>query len=254
MWTVVCRNVNRACSRLTTDSQHHIRLTAQRNVETAETDRISLLNWCNPWIMHLNLSRWWVLYLLHLLWMNSSALVSFFSAALGRKKKENSNLLTLGICRDDNVTSVWRGELASCVAFITSENTCCCLSSSLFLVLQISSSSSRSPKRHPPSAPHSPLLLPLHFIDSIVFSLCSIFCLSHLRSLHTLHLVSLPILLPLSFAPLPPSLSLSFSSVSAGVSLSPLGRVTRVCVSGLPERGGLNEVTSRASRTAVFVY
>lgn len=50
------------------------------------------------------------------------------------------------------------------------------------------------------------------------------------------------------------SLSLSFSSVSAGVSLSPLGRVTRVCVSGLPERGGLNEVTSRASRTAVFVY
>lgn len=74
------------------------------------------------------------------------------------------------------MTSVWRGELASCVAFITSENTCCCLSSSLFLVLQISSSSSRSPKRHPPSAPHSPLLLPLHFIDSIVFSLCSIFC------------------------------------------------------------------------------
>lgn len=143
--------------------------------------------------------------------MNSSALVSFFSAALGRKKKENSNLLTLGICRDDNVTSVWRGELVSCVAFITSENTCCCLSSSLFLVLQISSSSSRSPKRHPPSAPHSPLLLPLHFIDSIVFSLCSILCLSHLRSLHTLHLVSLPILLPLplSFAPLPPSLSLS---------------------------------------------
>lgn len=88
MWTVVCRNVNRAYSRLTTDSQHHIRLTAQRNVETAETDRISLLNWCNPWIMHLNLSRWWVLYLLHLLWMNSSALVSFFSAALGRKKKK----------------------------------------------------------------------------------------------------------------------------------------------------------------------
>lgn len=84
--------------------------------------------------------------------MNSSALVSFFSAALGRKKKENSNLLTLGICRDDNVTSVWRGELASCVAFITSENTCCCLSSSLFLVPQISSSSSRSPKRRPPSA------------------------------------------------------------------------------------------------------
>lgn len=153
MSTVVCRNVNRACSRLTTDSQHHIRLTAQLNVETAETDRISLLNWCNPWIMHLNLSRWWVLYLLHLLWMNSSALVSFFSAALGRKKKENSNLLTLGICRDDNVTSVWRGELASCVAFITSENTCCCLSSSLFLVPQISSSSSRSPKRRPPSAP-----------------------------------------------------------------------------------------------------
>lgn len=174
--------------------------------------------------------------------------------SIRQKKKENSNLLTLGICRDDNVTSVWRGELASCVAFITSENTCCCLSSSLFLVLQISSSSSRSPKRHPPSAPHSPLLLPLHFIDSIVFSLCSIFCLSHLRFLHTLHLVSLPILLPLSFAPLPPSLSLSFSSVSAGVSLSPLGRVTRVCVSGLPERGGLNEVTSRASRTAVFVY
>lgn len=126
MWTVVCRNVNRACSRLTTDSQHHIRLTAQHNVETAETDRISLLNWCNPWIMHLNLSRWWVLYLLHLLWMNSSALVSFFSAALGRKKKKT---------------------------LIFWLNTCCCLSSSLFLVLQISSSSSRSPKRRPPSAP-----------------------------------------------------------------------------------------------------
>lgn len=126
MWTVVCRNVNRACSRLTTDSQHHIRLTAQLNVETAETDRISLLNWCNPWIMHLNLSRWWVLYLLHLLWMNSSALVSFFSAALGRKKKKT---------------------------LIFWLNTCCCLSSSLFLVLQISSSSSRSPKRRPPSAP-----------------------------------------------------------------------------------------------------
>lgn len=73
--------------------------------------------------------------------------------SIRQKKKENSNLLTLGICRDDNVTSVWRGELASCVAFITSENTCCCLSSSLFLVLQISSSSSRSPKRRPPSAP-----------------------------------------------------------------------------------------------------
>lgn len=146
--------------------------------------------------------------------------------SIRQKKKENSNLLTLGICRDDNVTSVWRGELASCVAFITSENTCCCLSSSLFLVPQISSSPSRSPKRRPPSAPHSPLLLPLHsaasFIDSIVFSLCSIFCLSHLRSLHTLHLVSLPILLPLplSCAPLPPSLSLSPSLLFLLVCLS----------------------------------
>lgn len=46
--------------------------------------------------------------------------------------------------------------------------------------------------------------------------------LSHLRSLHTLHLVSLPILLPLplSFAPLPPSLSLSPSLLFLLVCLS----------------------------------
>lgn len=241
MWTVACRNVNRAGSRLTTDSQHHIRLTAQSNVEIAETDRISLLNWCNPWIMHLNLSRWWVLYLLHLLWMNSSALVSFFSAALGRKGKKKKTPLIFWLWVFAGMT-MWLlsggEELISCLLFITSENTCCCLCSLRFPLLPLILLNCVLPQL-------------LSFTTSSSSSLASIFYwLNHFLFMLHLLFVSSPhstlgfsttILLPLllSFAPLPPSLSfsLSFSSLSVGVSLSPLSRITSVCVSRLLARG-----------------
>lgn len=99
-------------------------------------------------------------------------------------KAGKSNLLTLGVCRHDNVTFVWRGQLSFCT-------------DSAFLPSFSSSSLPLSSFFFPPSTPSyhlrrcstSPLFtqLLLFFLPTlscihylIIFSSCSIFCSSQL--------------------------------------------------------------------------
>ena len=172
-----------------------------------------------------------------------------------REKKENpSNLLTLGVCRDDNVTSVWRGGAHFLLVVYHFREYML-----LPLLPQISSSPSHSPKLCPPSAPlihHFFILFTRqHLLLTQSFSLYAPSSVCLLSTLYTWFLYHHPststsfICSSSTF-----SLFLSCSLLFLWVCLSLHSAVSLLYAWADSWRGALKVVTSRASRTAVFVY